>query len=241
VIPVAVGAQPWQLGQTFISVLLTTQGSDLFNKIFVDLDLDAVNSAQFKDAVATFLRLRDYSDDGAANREWNIAANMVITGRAGFHFMGDWAKGEYIAAGLEADVDYGCQILGNGDGKQYFNAASDGIIFPINKAPDQEKAQSLLAKIMMSKEVQIAFNSKKGSVPARLDVDASALDACAAKGLGILQDPAQTIPNVDFLISPDAIGASRDLAAQAWADLNYTPEKFVDSFIKIIEAERSML
>lgn len=239
-VPIAVGAQPWQLGQTFLSVLLTKEGPELFDKVFVDLDVDAVNSPEFKDAVATFLKLRDYSDEGASNREWNVAANMVITGKAGFQFMGDWAKGEYVAAGLKADVDYGCQILGNGDGKQYFNVASDAIIFPVNKAEGQEQAQAKLERVMMSKDVQVAFNSKKGSVPARLDVDASKLDACAAKGLHILQDPAQRVPNVDFLVSPDAIGAERDLAAQAWADASYTPEKFVESFVKIIEAEKSM-
>lgn len=239
-IPIAVGAQPWQLGQTFLSVLLTKQGPGLFNKVFVDLDLDAVKSAEFKDAVATFLKLRDYSDNGAANREWNVAANMVITGKAGFQFMGDWAKGEYTAAGLKPDVEYGCQILGNGDGKQYFNVSSDAIIFPVNKGPDQEKAQAMLERIMMGKEVQVAFNSKKGSVPARLDVDESKLDACAAKGIKILQDPAQRIPNVDFLVTPDTIGAERDLAAQAWADPSYTPDKFIESFTKIIEAEKSM-
>ncbi|WP_018897634.1 ABC transporter substrate-binding protein [Rhizobium sp. 2MFCol3.1] len=239
-VPIAVGAQPWQLGQTFLSVLLTKQGPVLFNKVFTDLDLDAVKSPEFKDAVATFLKLRDYSDNGAANREWNVAANMVITGKAGFQFMGDWAKGEYTAAGLKPDVEYGCQILGNGDGKQYFNVSSDAIIFPVNKGADQDKAQAMLERIMMGKDVQVAFNSKKGSVPARLDVDASKLDACAAKGIKILQDPAQRIPNVDFLVSPDTIGAERDLAAQAWADPSYTPDKFIESFTKIIEAEKSM-
>ncbi len=239
-IPIAVGAQPWQLGQTFLSVLLTKEGPELFNKVFADLDVDAIKSPQFKDAVTTFLRLRDYSDNGAANREWNVAANMVITGKAGFQFMGDWAKGEYLAAGQKADVDFGCQILGNGDGKQYFNVSSDAIIFPVNKDPEQQKAQAMLERVMMSKDVQVAFNSKKGSVPARLDVDETKLDACAAKGIKILKDPAQRIPNVDFLISPDAIGAERDLAAQAWADPSYTPDKFVASLVQIIESEKSM-
>ncbi|MCZ3374332.1 ABC transporter substrate-binding protein [Rhizobium sp. AG207R] len=238
--PIAVGAQPWQLGQTFLSVLLTKEGPGLFNKVFADLDLDAVKSPEFKDAVATFLKLRDYSDNGAANREWNVAANMVITGKAGFQFMGDWAKGEFLAAGQKPDVDFGCQILGNGDGKQYFNVSSDAIIFPVNKAADQAKAQTMLERIMMSKDVQVAFNSKKGSVPARLDVDASKLDACAAKGIKILQDPAQRIPSLDFLVSPDTIGAERDLAAQAWADPKYTPDQFVESLTKIIEAEKTM-
>ncbi len=239
-IPIAVGAQPWQLGQTFFSVLLSKQGADLYMKIFRDLDTDAVKSAEFKDAVTTFLRLRDYSDQGAANREWNVAANMVISGKAGFQFMGDWAKGEFLAAGQKAEVDFGCQILGNGSGKRFFTLSSDAIIFPLNKDPEQQKAQAILERVMMSKEVQIAFNSKKGSEPARLDVDASKLDACAAKGVDILKEPDQRIPSTDFLISPDSIGAERDLAAQAWADPNFTADQFVDAFVKIIEAEKTM-
>jgi glucose/mannose transport system substrate-binding protein len=98
VIPIAVGVQPWQLGQTFFSVLLSKEGPDLYFKAFRDLDVNAIKSPQFKDAAATFIKLRDYSDDGSANRAWNLATDMVITGRAGFQFMGDWAKGEYIAA-----------------------------------------------------------------------------------------------------------------------------------------------
>jgi glucose/mannose transport system substrate-binding protein len=239
VVPLAVGAQPWQLGQTFFSVLLTKEGSDLYFKLFRDLDVDAVNTPEFKDAVATFLKLRDYSDPGAANREWNVAANMVITGKAGFQFMGDWAKGEYLAAGQTPGKEFGCQILGNGDGKQLFTVSSDAFIFPVNKAPGQADAQKLLAETMMSKDVQIAFNSKKGSVPARLDVDTSKLDACAQLGVKILQDPDQRIPSTDFLVSPDMIGAERDLAGQAWADPNYTVDQFVAAFAKIIEAEKS--
>jgi glucose/mannose transport system substrate-binding protein len=239
-IPIAVGAQPWQLGQTFLSVLLTKEGSDQFNKVFRDLDVEAVKSPQFKDAVTTFLKLRDYSDPGAANREWNVAANMVITGKAGFQFMGDWAKGEFLAAGQTPGKEFGCQILASGDGKQYFNVSSDAIIFPVNKDPAQQKAQETLERVMMSKEVQIAFNAKKGSEPSRLDVDASKLDACAAKGVQILKDPAQRVPNVDFLVSPDTIGAERDLAAQAWADPNYTADQFVAAVIKILEAEKAM-
>ena len=239
-IPLAVGVQPWQMGQTFFSVLLTKEGSDLYFKLFRDLDVDAVKSPEFKDAVETYLKLRDYSDPGATNREWNVAANMVITGKAGFHFMGDWAKGEYLAAGLTPGKEFGCQILGNGDGKQLFTVSSDAFIFPVNNAPGQADAQKLLAETIMSKPVQIAFNAKKGSLPSRLDVDPKLLDACSQIGIGILQKPDQRIPSTDFLVSPDMIGAERDLAAQAWADTSMTPDQFVDAFVKIVEAEKSM-
>ncbi|MFV0335820.1 MAG: ABC transporter substrate-binding protein [Tropicimonas sp.] len=239
-IPIAVGAQPSYLGQTFLSVLLTKGGADLFYRVFGDLDTGAVRSPEFRDAVETFLRLRDYSDEGATNREWNVATNMVITGQAGFQFMGDWAKGEFLAAGMEADVDFGCQILGNGDGARNFNVSSDAIIFPINRDPDQQAAQQLLARVIMSPEVQIAFNARKGSEPARLDVDASQLDACAAKGLEILEVPEQRVANVDFLVSPDTIGAERDLAGQAWADPSMSVDDFIDGFVRIIEAEQMM-
>lgn len=239
-VPLAVGAQPWQLGQTFIAVLVTKEDAETYYKVWRDLDVDTIKGDKFRDAVAAFLRLRDYADAGAANREWNVAANMVITGKAGFQFMGDWAKGEFIAAGQTPGKEFGCQILGNGDGVQNFVMASDAIIFPVNKAEGQAQAQSLLEKTMMSKEVQIAFNAKKGSVPARLDVDMSALDACSQIGIGILQKPEQRISSVDFLVSPDMIGAERDLAAQAWADPSMTVDQFVDAFVKIAEAEQAM-
>ncbi|MFV0335825.1 MAG: ABC transporter substrate-binding protein [Tropicimonas sp.] len=239
-VPLAIGAQPWQLGQTFAAVLLTKEGPELFYKVFRDLDADAIRSPEFRDSVETFLRLRDYSDEGSINREWNVAANMVITGQAGFQFMGDWAKGEFLAAGQEAEVDFGCQILGSGDGMRYFSVSSDGIIFPVNRDPAQQEAQQLLARVMMSPEVQIAFNAKKGSEPARLDVDASQLDACARKGLEILQDPEQRVSNIEFLFSPDSLGAERDLAAQVWVDPSMGVDGFIDGFVRIIEAEQMM-
>ncbi len=240
-VPLAVGAQPWQMGQTFYSVLLTKEGPDLYYAVTRDLDADAVRSDKFRDAVETFEKLRGYSDEGATNREWNVAANMVITGKAGFQFMGDWAKGEYLAAGLTPGNEFGCQILGNGDGHRYFNLAPDAFIFPVQPGADGlTDTQKLLASTMMSKEAQVAFNSRKGSVPVRLDVDTSKLDACAQQGVAILKDPGQRIPSVDFLVSPDMIGAERDLAGQFWTDPSMSVDAFIDSYVNIVEAEKSM-
>ena len=239
-IPLAVGAQPWQLGQTFWTVLVTEGGADLYYKVNRDLDVEAVKSPEFRKVVETFIKLRDYSDEGSANREWNVAANMVITGQAGFHFMGDWAKGEYLAAGQTPGVEFGCQLLGNGDGHQNFIVASDAFIFPLDGADGLNEAQTLLATTMMSKEVQVAFNAKKGSVPARLDVDMASLDACSQEGVAALQDPNQRIAATDFLNTPDYIGAERDLAATFWADPAMTVDQFIEAYVALVETEASM-
>ena len=198
----------------------------------------AVKSPQFKDAAETFIKMSDYSDDGSVNREWKVAANMVITGKAAFQFMGDWSKGEYIAAGQTPGKEFGGVLLGE-NGRTDFTVSADAFVFPVNKDPLQTKAQQLMAKIMIDPVTQIAFNSKKGSEPSRLDVDATKLDAIAQYGMKALQKPDQRIPCTDFLVTPDFIGAERDLAAQFWADKSMSVDQFANGFAKIVETEKS--
>ena len=96
-----------------------------------------------------------------------------------------------------------------------------------------------MAKVMIAPETQIAFNAKKGSEPARLDIDPSKLDAIAQYGMKALQKPDQRIPSVDFLVTPDFIGAQRDLAGQFWANKSMTVDQFVNAFVKIVETEKA--
>jgi len=238
-IPLAVGAQNWQLGIMQAAIVLTKEGSGVYYKVFKDHDVEAVKSPEFKDAMEAFLKLRDYTDAGSANREWNVTTNMVITGKAGFQFMGDWAKGEFLAAGQTPGKEFGCALLGNGDGAVNFQMSSDAIIFPVNSAAGQPEAQALLEKTIMSKDVQVAFNLKKGSVPARLDVDTSQLDVCSKAGIDAMQKPEQRISDLDFIATPDFIGAQRDLAAQAWADPSMTADQLVEAFAKIVADEKA--
>ncbi len=238
VIPLAMGGQSWQQGLTFLTVLLNKEGSETYYKVLRDLDVNAVRSAEFRDAVDAFGRLRDYTDNAIAGREWNVATNMVITGKAAFQFMGVWSKGEYIAAGQTPDKEFGCVLLGK-NGEQNFIMAADVFVFPVVKDKKQIEAQKLLAKTLISLDAQVAFNTKKGSVPARLDVDPSKLDACAAKGQIALAKPEQRIPSVDFLASPEFKGKEQDLAAQFFAEKSMTTDQFVEKFAGLVEAEKA--
>lgn len=238
IIPLAMGGQSWQHGLTFLTVLLNKEGAETYYKVLRDLDADAVRSAKFRDAVETFGRLRDYADEATAGREWNVATNMVITGKAAFQFMGVWSKGEYIAAGQTPDKEFGCVLLSE-NGEQNFIMAADVLVFPVVKDEKQVEAQKLLARTLISRDAQVTFNNKKGSVPARLDVDPAKLDACAAKGQRALTKPEQRIAAVDFLASPEFKGKEQDLTAQFWADKSMTADQFVDKFVSLVEAEKA--
>ena len=43
-------------------------------------------------------QMRGFVDDNFSGRDWNLASAMVINGEAAFQIMGDWAKGEFLAA-----------------------------------------------------------------------------------------------------------------------------------------------
>lgn len=230
--PVAVGGQPWQLQLMFNAILLGEGGKDLYGKVWKDLDTNAVKSDKFKHVAEVFAKLRNYQDAGSPNRDWNVATGMLIDGKAGIQFMGDWAKGEFIHAGLVADKDFGC-ILGPGESN--FMMGGDIFVFPVLKDKAAIDAQTLLATVIMSKEGQLAFNSKKGSVPVRLDVDTSKLDACAQKGLNALKDPTRQILTSDVLTPQDVVQSEGDLIAQYWTTPSMTADQFADQFAKVID------
>ena len=58
--------------------------------------------ARLQETAEVFAKLRGLVDPGSPGRNWNDATSLVITNKAAMQFMGDWAKGEFIAAGQTA-------------------------------------------------------------------------------------------------------------------------------------------
>lgn len=174
---VAHGGQPWQDATTFESVVLGTAGADFFRKAFVDLDPEALNSEEMIKALNTFRKIKAYTDEGAPGRDWNLATAMVIEGKAGMQFMGDWAKGEFTAAGKEPGKDYLCVAAPGTSGDFTFNIDSF-VMFDLDN-DDLEKGQNDLASTVLSPEFQEVFNLNKGSIPARLNLSMDKFDDCA--------------------------------------------------------------
>jgi glucose/mannose transport system substrate-binding protein len=181
--PIAWGGQPWQDATVFDAVVMSTGGPDFYKAAFIDLDEEALGSDTMKEAFDRMATLRNYVDENFSGRDWNLATAMVINGEAGFQMMGDWAKGEFINAGLVPDEDFLCFRFPGTQEQVTFNA-DQFMMFDQGGVVSEE--QAALASAILSPEFQSAFNVVKGSVPARTDVSNEAFDACGKKGMADL-------------------------------------------------------
>jgi glucose/mannose transport system substrate-binding protein len=230
IIPFAVGGQDWQLAILFYKVLAGV-APDVYLQMQTEDYEAALNSDGFKQAAEIFGRLRDYDDEGSPGRQWNVAVNMVATGQAAMMVMGDWAKGEFTAAGQTADVEYGCML-----GPQNDAIIMTGDIFLFPKDDAERAGQLLLAETMLEPETQVAFNIAKGSMPATLDTDVSKMDACTQKAMAVLQDPAKRLPGLSYVMSPDRRTGLQDAIGQYWSDDAATSESFVSAMLNAFQS-----
>lgn len=219
IVPLAMGQQPWQSNGTFNVLAVAIGGLDLWSRINIDKDARAAAGAEMEKVWKAFGVARSLSK-GSTVQDWNQATNMVITGRAGGQIMGDWAQGEFQVARQVAGRDYTC-LPGLGV-NEVISTGGDAFYFPKQDDPEIEAAQKELAKLMISKEVQVAFNLKKGSLPVRGDVDLAAANDCMKKGLRILAEGA-ILPDANQVLSPDTQGQIEDLMVEFWNDTSYTP------------------
>lgn len=230
VIPFAVGGQDWQLAILFYKVLAGV-APDIYRQMQTDDYEAAIKSAGFIKAAEVFGRLRNYDDDGSPGRQWNAAVNMVATGQAGMMVMGDWAKGEFSAAGQKAGVDYGCML---GPQSDAVIMSGDAFIFPKKEA--QRPGQLLLASVMLDQATQVAFNNAKGSMPSILDADVSQMDECTQKAMAVLQDPAKRLPAHSYILSADRRQGMQDAISQYWSDEAAAPESLVDAMLTTFQS-----
>jgi glucose/mannose transport system substrate-binding protein len=233
VIPVALGGQPNWEHALFRTVLVGHGGADLFRKIYGDSDTDAVQGDTFKEVAEIFGQMRKLVDPGSPGRNWNDATALVITGKAAMHFMGDWAKGEFTAAGLSPGKDYGCSIVGEGG---ELVIGGDVFVFPKTDDEAVRAAQDKMAQVMLDPKTQLEFNKKKGSIPVRLDVDVSSMDECAQKGAKALADPSKQVESMELLSTPDLSGALHDVITQYWNNPSMDVDTFVESFVSAVES-----
>src|SRR5690606_30382470 len=145
-----------------------------------DLDPEALGSDQMKEAFDRMTKLRSYVDDNFSGRDWNLASAMVIEGKAGLQFMGDWAKGEFIKAEQKPGEDFVCMRFPGTQGSVTFNS-DQFAMFKV--AEDKVPAQLAMASAIESPVFQSAFNVVKGSAPARTDVPDTDFDDCGKKAI----------------------------------------------------------
>lgn len=204
-VAMAHGGQPWQEATVFDGVALSAGGLDFYKKAFIDLDPKALNSDNMVKTFNRMAQLRKYVDKDFSGRDWNVASGMVISGKAGFQIMGDWAKGEFVSAKKVAMKDFACFRVPGTQGTVTFNA-DQFALFKVGA--DKTSAQNKLATAILDPGFQSAFNVVKGSAPARSDVPDTAFDDCGKKAIKDLAEANKSNRLVGSLAHGHAVPAS---------------------------------
>lgn len=229
-IPLAMGGQSWQSAGAFNVMMVALAGPEIYTKVFAEKDAEAAAGPEMAKAFEAAAAAREYSKNTKV-QDWNMATNLVITGKAGGQIMGDWAQGEFQVANQVAGEDYSC-LPGLGV-NEIISTGGDAFYFPKLDDPEKTKAQMELASLMLSKEVQVNFNLKKGSLPVRGDVDLTAANDCMRKGLAILAS-GNILPDVNQALSADTNGQLQDLMVEFWASSDISAADAQKNYADII-------
>lgn len=235
IIPLATG-DGWQVNGVLGVLQVALGGTELFLKINRDRDVETAKGPEMRKVFEAFAAARDLADTGYVGRQWNEATSLVMTGKAGAQIMGDWAQGEFSLAGKVAGTDYDC-LPGLGE-HEILDTGGDAFYFPKSKDPAVTEAQLKLASLLVSKDIQVSFNLKKGSLPIRGDIDMSAANACMKKGIEILAKEGAVLPSGEQLLSSDTQGQIQDLAVEFFATPDMTVEEVQEQFAEILASAK---
>jgi glucose/mannose transport system substrate-binding protein len=148
--------------QVMEAVLLAELGADKFNGLF-DGKTD-VAGADVTAALEKYKKLLSYSNTDREAIDWPDALGYVNKGQAGYTLMGDWVAAQQIQDKV-AETAYTYWPAPGTAG--VFQWLADSFVQPTNgKNPEGNKCW---LKTVGSAEGQKAFNTKKGSIPARSD------------------------------------------------------------------------
>jgi glucose/mannose transport system substrate-binding protein len=220
--PLALSEQPWQLSLLFEGIALSLGGPAFYRRAFVQRDADALGSATMLRALALYRRFAPLARAGRARAadaapNWIDATQRVVQGRAAMQFTGDWAKGEFEVAGLQAQRDFACLPVPGTEGVFAFSV--DALAMFAAPGPQRRalRAQQALGHAAMERGVQQRFNQHKGSIPARCDVSAQGFDIYARSGMQAFSAGTQALVPAWGAALPLAVKSQmEDVLLAAW-------------------------
>lgn len=235
-IPLALGGQQWQERNLFLSVLLAIGGPEVYKGVIVDHDDQILRGEGVIASFKMFRQLQQYIDEDSPGRSWNDTTALLIENKAAFQVMGDWAKGEFLQAKMEAGVDFYCSLTPGAEG--HYLAVSD--TFVITKVGEEKQhAQAELARVLMSPELQSTFNYYKGAIPPRNDADVSQYDACGKLAMKTVANSAKVLPGFNMANAGLTGSTIRDAISAFWNTPDMTPEAaaalLADSIQEVVE------
>ncbi len=216
---------PWTTLQLWATVFLGQAGAAAYDA-FISGNGDR---AAVADAFKTVAAYSEQFPEDASTIGWKEANTMLVEGAAGFFHQGDWAVGAY---GPEFAFESEWNHVAFPGTKGQYALNMDAWVFP-REGPSSEAAKQWL-QYVGTKDAQVRFNTKKGSVPPRTDVSTEKFGPFQAAQMSSLQDSELQPPSIahGLGVTPEvltklkqAVGAfsftkgSADETAQAFMDV----------------------
>ena len=166
-------ASPIQMGPTWTA---QTVFEGIMASLGIEVYEDAINGKltdakdpQLEKAFTIFKQYLSYVNKDHGEIAWDLPIKRLTTSEGAFWIMGDWADGEFRAAHLKYNQDYGAFAVPGTAGM--FGLGIDTFQRPKGLANATNSDRWL--RLAASREGQDAFNPLKGSISPRADTDVS--------------------------------------------------------------------
>lgn len=234
-VPLAIGAQQWQIGYLFHALTATVAGPAVYNDFYGPAPTDAtIDSAELRQTLEWLRKFQSVADEASVNRDWNMTTNEVISGKALMQIHGDWMKGEWRAAGKEAGKDFGCLPI---PGAKAVPVTVDGWGALGGQSAEKDAAEMLFIQTVVEAQVNADFVLAKGASPVRDDVPTENLDICAKLVKDLLQKPDYQVANPSITVDADWSNAVWTVVFNFWSD----PNMSVDDAVAQLHEQRAQI
>jgi glucose/mannose transport system substrate-binding protein len=234
--PLALGGQPWQERILFNAALLGIGGRDFHRKVYEQLDHAAIGSQTMLQIFQAFSTLRAYVDPGSPGRRWHEATHLLVRADAAFLFMGDWAKSEIIAAGLELGKEIGCELAPANE--EAYVMVVDAFVFSPTKDPAARAAQVLFARTLRDPAIQVQLAQKMGAIPANTSVSGADFDECSKHALQVVRDARAQLLDPGLSLPAGLAGAMDDSISRFWNSPEMSPQQGHSLFVETVAGNR---
>ena len=219
------GADSITTAGLFESVLLATIGQEGWERI--QADRFDWNGQEVRNALDTFGRLMDHTDQGDATRTWDEASGRLAAGECGFYQMNDSALSESLTlGGSTAGASPVSSTVFPGTEGSFLMVVDS---FVVSSSTDSRGDADAFLGSVLDPGVQTAVCEVKGCVPVRNDADVSSLSAYQQQAASDLRSQ-KILNSISYgeVISP----AMQDGFFQAVA--NYISTRDASSFGRIL-------
>ncbi len=173
----------------------------------------AGDDAAIVDTLNAVAALLPYTNADRGELEWDAAAHLVTDGTAAFNPMGDWAYAELKSRG-EPGTDF--DVIGHPGAQATYVMNFD--TFPVTAGAKNRKAAEAWLKVVGSEEGQVAFNSLKGSIPARTISNQELIDLnfddYGHRAIADFAEPGAPLRAFSTIVPPDLEGEMNDMFKQ---------------------------